>query len=130
MISRKFSLEWYIKYCISKIFDFCDITTGGHCGFFRNGGVAKDLGVRIFFLLYLILSPTSVQIFSFISIFSWIFYNSPLLIFMLQLRLEKYRLFDLTKFVSGLPMFWLIQQTSSRNSCWMTWLLSGLYKSK
>ena len=65
--------------------------------FSKRGSCQRPRG-EDFFLLYLILSPTSVQIFSFISIFSWIFYNSPLLIFMLQLRLEKYMLFDFQVF--------------------------------
>ena len=43
---------------------------------------------------------------------------------------EKYKLFDLTKFISVLPMFWQIQQSSSRTSYWLTWLLYSLYKSE
>ena len=34
---------------------------------------------------------------------------------------EKYKLFDLTKFISALLTYWLIQQSSSRTRCLIIW---------
>ena len=48
VIRIKLWIEWYIKYCISKIFDLCPIATGGHYGFRPNGGVAKGLQMGLF----------------------------------------------------------------------------------